>query len=181
MQSDIPAKPSAELPPNPPVAADASLLMRALPIVAGMVLCLGIGSVFGAMFRPGEWYAALNKPFFNPPNWLFAPTWTLLYILMGIAVGRIWRLSPSPARTRALRMFAVQLALNASWTPVFFGAHSLTGGLAVILCMALAIIVTVQHFHPLDRLAAWLLAPYLAWVAFASLLNMSLLVMNGNF
>lgn len=155
--------------------------MRWLPIVVAIALCLGIGTLFGAMFRPGEWYAALDKPFFNPPNWVFAPAWTLLYILMGIAAGRIWCLPASPGRTRALRMFVVQMMFNAAWTPVFFGAHSLSGGLAVIVCMALAIIVTIQYFHPLDKAAAWLLAPYLAWVAFASLLNVFLLALNGNF
>ncbi len=143
-------------------------------------LCLSIGSIFGSMFRPGDWYAALDKPFFNPPNWLFAPAWTLLYILMGVALWRIWRLVASVERTRALRLFAVQLALNAAWTPVFFGAHSLAGGLAVILFMAMAIIVTIQFFHPLDKPAAWLLAPYLAWVAFATTLNVSLLALNGS-
>lgn len=151
----------------------------ALAVCVG--LCLAIGSIFGSMFPPGAWYAALEKPFFNPPNWLFAPAWTLLYILMGVAVWRIWRLVASVPRTRALRMFAVQLALNATWTPVFFGAHSLAGGLAVILFMAMAIIVTIQYFHPLDKPAAWLMAPYLAWVGFATTLNVSLLALNGDF
>lgn len=164
-----------------PTESDPPRTTRWLPIVVAIALCLGVGSFFGAMFRPGEWYAALDKPFFNPPNWLFAPAWTTLFILMGTAAGRIWCLPASPGRTRALRMFVVQMAFNAAWTPVFFGAHSLAGGLAVILCMALAIIVTIQHFHPLDRLAAWLMAPYLAWVAFASLLNVFLLALNGRF
>jgi tryptophan-rich sensory protein len=104
----------------------------------------------------------------------------VLYILMGVAAWRIWCL-PESARTQALRQFVVQLVLNAAWSPVFFGLQSLGGGLAVILLMAIAIVVTIQRFHPLDRTAAWLMAPYLAWVSFASILNVALLALNGKF
>ena len=152
-----------------------------LALAASVGLCLAIGFVSGFLFKPGAWYAALEKPSFNPPAWVFAPAWTTLYILMGVAAWRIWRLAASAARTQALRQFGVQLALNAVWTPVFFGAQSLSGGLAIILSMAIAIVVTIQRFHPLDRPAAWMLVPYLAWVAFATLLNVSLLALNGKF
>jgi tryptophan-rich sensory protein len=142
---------------------------------------VGVGIVSGLLFKPDSWYAALDKPSFNPPAWLFAPVWTLLYAAMGGAARRIWRLPVSVERTWALRKFAVQLALNAAWTPVFFGAHSLGGGVLVIVSMLFAIAVTIQGFHPLDKLAAWLLAPYLAWVSFATLLNVALLALNGKF
>jgi len=154
---------------------------RWLALAASIGLCLGIGMLIGGLFRPGLWYAALDKPFFNPPAWVFAPAWTLLYILMGGAAWRIWCLPETAARTQALRQFVVQLVLNAAWSPVFFGLQSLGGGLAVILLMAIAIVVTIQRFHPLDRTAAWLLAPYLAWVSFASILNVALLALNGKF
>lgn len=152
-----------------------------LALVAWVGLCLAVGTVTGFLFKPGAWYISLDKPFFNPPAWIFAPAWTILYIAMGVAAWRIWCLPESTARKQALRQFGVQLALNAMWTPVFFGAHSLAGGLAVILMMALAIVVTIQRFHPLDKTAAWMLAPYLAWVTFATALNVSLLALNGNF
>ena len=144
-------------------------------------LCVTVGIVSGWLFKPGAWYATLEKPFFNPPAVVFAPVWTVLYIAMGVAAWRIWTLPPSPERKQALRQFGVQLALNAAWTPVFFGAQSLGGGLVVIVAMVFAIVVTIQRFHPLDKIAAWLLAPYLAWVAFATALNVALLALNGKF
>lgn len=154
---------------------------RWLALTSWVALCLAIGFTSGFLFKPGPWYAALEKPFFNPPAWLFAPAWTVLYVAMGVAAWRIWRLPSSAERAQALRKFGVQLALNAAWTPVFFGAHSLGGGLAVIIAMWFAIAITIQSFHPLDKPAAWLLAPYLAWVSFATLLNVALLTLNGNF
>lgn len=154
---------------------------RWLALTFWVTLCLAIGFTSGFLFKPVPWYAALEKPFFNPPAWLFAPVWTALYVAMGVAAWRIWRLSASTERTYALRKFGVQLVLNAAWTPVFFGAHSLGGGLAVIVAMWFAIAIAIQGFHPLDKLAAWLLAPYLAWVSFATLLNVALLTLNGKF
>ena len=152
-----------------------------LALAAWVGLCVAIGVIVGLLFKPGAWYAALDKPAFNPPASVFAPVWTILYIAMGTAAWRIWRLPTSPARRQALRQFAVQLALNATWSPVFFGAQSLGGGLIVIFMLAIAIIVTIQRFHPLDKIAAWLLAPYLAWVAFASALNVALFALNAKF
>jgi tryptophan-rich sensory protein len=154
---------------------------RRLALAAWVTLCLVIGFVIGFFFKPGAWYAGLEKPFFNPPAWLFAPVWTVLYVAMGIAAWRIWCKPDSAERKHALRQFYVQLALNAAWSPTFFGAQSLLGGLAVIVCMLFAIAATIQHFHPLDKPAAWLLAPYLAWVSFATLLNVALLTLNGKF
>lgn len=154
---------------------------RWLGLAVWVALCVAVGIVTGLLFKPGAWYAALDKPAFNPPAWLFAPAWTVLYTAMGVAAWRIWCLSASAERSKALRQFGVQLALNALWTPVFFGAHSLGGGLAVIVLMLFAIAITIQRFHPLDRIAAWVLAPYLAWVAFATSLNVALLALNGKF
>lgn len=169
---------------NPETSANTSETARSrvwIALAAWVGLCMAVGFASGFLFKPGAWYAALDKPFFNPPAWVFAPAWTILYVVMGVAAWRIWRLPESPARKHALRQFGVQLVLNAIWTPVFFGAHSLAGGLAVILLMALAIVVTIQRFHPLDKTAAWMLAPYLAWVSFATALNVSLLTLNGHF
>ena len=154
---------------------------RWLALVAWVALCVAVGFVIGVFFKPGAWYAALDKPAFNPPAWLFAPVWTVLYVAMGVAAWRIWCLPVSTERKLALRQFGVQLILNAAWSPVFFGAHSLAGGLVVIVLMLFAIAATIQRFHPLDKPAAWLLAPYLAWVSFATLLNVALLALNGKF
>ncbi len=160
------------LPPHP---------LRWPALAAWVGLCVAVGVVIGLFFKPGLWYAALDKPAFNPPAWLFAPVWTVLYVAMGVAAWRIWCLPASTERKLALRLFGVQLILNAAWSPVFFGAHSLAGGLAVIVLMWFAIAATIQRFHPLDKPAAWLLAPYLAWVSFATLLNVALLALNGKF
>ena len=154
---------------------------RWLELAAWVGLCMAVGIIAGLLFKPGVWYAGLDKPFFNPPSWLFAPVWTMLYIAMGVAAWRIGCLPASAGRNQALRQFGVQLALNAAWTPVFFGAQSLVGGLIVVVMMAFAIVVTIQRFHPLDKIAAWLLAPYLAWVGFATALNVALLALNGKF
>ena len=155
-------------------------LLRWSAMAASIGLCAAAGFISGWLFPPDAWYLALDKPFFNPPAWLFAPVWTLLYVAMGVAAWRIWCVPDSPERAQALRQFALQLALNAAWTPVFFGAHSLAGGFAVIVLLVFAIAVTIQRFHPLDKMSAWLLAPYLAWVAFATALNAAIWSLNGN-
>ena len=102
-----------------------------LELAAWVGLCMAVGIIAGLLFKPGVWYAGLDKPFFNLPSWLFAPVWTMLYIAMGVAAWRIGCLPASARRNQALRQFGVQLALNAAWTPVFFGAQSLAGGSAV--------------------------------------------------
>ena len=118
------------------------------------------------------------KPPLAPPPGVFAPVWTVLYTLMGIAVWRIWRLPPSSARTTALVLFAVQLALNALWSPVFFGLQNLLLALGVIVAMWIAIVLTIRAFRPLDRVAAGLLVPYLLWVTFATYLNAGFALLN---
>ena len=126
------------------------------------------------------WYAGLVKPSFNPPNWVFAPVWTTLYVLMAFAVWRILRLpEASAARRLALTLFFVQLALNAAWSWMFFGVHNLLLGAINIVPQLLVIVATVVAFHRLDRIAAWCLAPLVAWVAFASVLNIAIWQLNG--
>ncbi len=125
------------------------------------------------------WYQALSKPPFNPPSWVFAPAWITLYTFMGIAAHRIWRvgLDLGPVRG-ALALFVVQLVLNGAWTPVFFGAKQLLLALFVILALVAVLTLTVRAFWQLDRVAGWLLVPYLAWVCFATLLNASIWWLN---
>jgi tryptophan-rich sensory protein len=125
------------------------------------------------------WYAGLNKPSFNPPNWIFGPVWTALYALMAFAVWRILRLPKiSAARRVALGLFFVQLALNAAWSWMFFGAHNLMLGVINIIPQFLVILASVVAFYRLDKIAGWCLVPLAAWVAFASLLNISVWRLN---
>ncbi len=146
-----------------------------------IVVCQ-LAGVLGVVTSPtGDtaWYRSLAKPVFNPPSWLFGPVWTLLYTLMGVAVYRVWRMDRSrPAVRLALGLFAAQLLLNAIWTPVFFGAQSLAGGAVVIVVLLIVLVITTARFFRLDRWAGSLLVPYVLWVAFATLLNVSILMLN---
>lgn len=118
------------------------------------------------------WYASLIRPPLTPPNWLFGPVWTLLYLLMAIAFYRVLRLEPAtPGRARAIGVFLLQLALNAAWSFAFFGAHSPLLGLMTILPMLALIVTTIILLRPIDRIAANCLMPYVAWVSFATYLN----------
>jgi translocator protein len=137
-----------------------------------------LGAIPGTLWSPGEWYAQLNKPAWNPPNAIFPIAWTALYAAMGIAAWCVWRRAGWHNASRALTMFFVQLALNAAWTPVFFGAHQIGWALVVIIALWLAILGTLCAFAQLHRTAAWLLAPYLAWVSFATALNFALWRLN---
>jgi translocator protein len=124
------------------------------------------------------WYATLNRPSFAPPNWLFGPVWTVLYILMGIAAGLVWSQPQSAMRTNALVIYGLQLVPNASWTLIFFGAHAMSGALVVIIILVVMILVTMRAFFLLHRTAGWLLLPYLTWVSFATILNTAYVVLN---
>mgnify|MGYP001428797708 CR=1 FL=1 len=145
------------------------LLWAVLPFLAA----LG-----GAAFPPDAWFAALEKPSWQPPNYLFGPVWTTLYLMMGIAAGLVWQRGPSSKVKAALIVFVVQLGLNALWTPVFFGAHQLGAALLVIVLLWFAIALTIMMFWRVRALAALLLLPYLAWVSFATALNASLWLLN---
>lgn len=150
---------------------------RSLGVLALFLLVvLGVGILIGTGFPPGDWYAGLTKPAFNPPNWLFAPVWTTLYVMIAIAG---WRSYLREGFGPATRLWIAQLVLNWTWTPVFFGAHLLWTGLAVIALLAGVILAFVVTTWSRDRLSAALMLPYLAWVSFASLLNLSLAWLNG--
>jgi translocator protein len=143
-----------------------------------LVLCFGAAAL-GGLFMPGEWYAALNKPSWNPPGWVFGPVWTALYAMMAVAAWLVWRHGGWAMQHRPLRVFLVQLALNAAWTPLFFGLHWPGAAFAEIILLWLAIGATIAAFWPVNRAAACLLAPYLAWVSFASVLNFTLWRLNS--
>lgn len=147
-----------------------------LPLLGWLVLCQLVGIVAGIFTTPGSpWFAALNKPSWNPPNWVFAPVWTTLYALMGIAVWRVWRLGSHPG---AVRLFLVQLALNFAWSFLFFNAEAPAIAFAELLVLWVAIVATVLAFRRADAVAAALLLPYLAWTTFAAFLNAAIVRLN---
>ena len=125
------------------------------------------------------WYTSLNKPPFNPPNWLFAPVWTLLYIGMGIAAGLVWAKGFYHVWVKtALYYFGFQLLFNALWSIVFFGFQSPFWALLVIIVLLILIVITIKWFKIVDRRAAYLMIPYLLWVCFATLLNFKIWELN---
>ncbi|MEQ9811146.1 MAG: TspO/MBR family protein [Azospirillaceae bacterium] len=148
--------------------------------LAFAAVILAIGFVIGWSTGPSVtgWYPSLDMPFFQPPNWAFPVAWTLLYIAMGVAAGLVANRPPSPARRTALILFAVQLVFNFAWSPVFFGARSIIGGLAIVSLLLLLVAATTIAFLRLETRAGVLMLPYLAWVAFAALLNGAIAVLN---
>ncbi|MEN9412949.1 MAG: hypothetical protein RLZZ342_36 [Candidatus Parcubacteria bacterium] len=147
---------------------------RYVSLVASILLALGAGAV-GSVFTMSEiptWYASLVQPWIAPPNWVFGPVWTTLYILMGTAAWIVYTQEKNAARRHeSLALYALQLALNTLWSIIFFSLHALGLALAEIMLMWLAIAATMWAFARTSRTAAWLLAPYLAWVSFATYLN----------
>lgn len=150
-------------------------MSRYLGLVLFLVLVLGGGLVLSFLTAPGEWYASLRKPWFNPPAWLFGPVWTVLYVLIAVAG---WRIFERDRTSSPMKLWWAQLVLNFLWTPVFFAAHQIGLALVVILLILAAILTFIVTARQVDRAAAWLFVPYAAWVAFASLLNASILVLN---
>lgn len=152
-----------------------------LKLVISLLVCQGaglIGSIFTTPAIP-TWYAALEKPPFTPPNWLFAPAWVTLYLLMGIAAFLVWRRGLNQEGTKsALLIFVVQLVLNALWSVVFFGFKSPIAGAAVIVILWVAILFTVLKFFRISIVAGSLLLPYILWVSFAAILNISVWILN---
>lgn len=144
-----------------------------------LVLALGFASAVASGSGPvSPWFASLAKPATFPPPIVFPVVWSALYALMGVALAMVIVAAGAPGRGAAVIAFVVQLLLNLAWSPVFFGLHQLTYGLMVIGALAVALVATIWLFARVRRLAAWLLAPYMAWVLFASLLNYQFLVMN---
>ncbi|MFC1893496.1 TspO/MBR family protein [Chloroflexota bacterium] len=141
--------------------------------------CAGlIGSIFTTPAIP-TWYAALEKPPFTPPNWLFAPAWATLYLLMGVAAFLVWRKGLHEEGVKsALVVFLVQLVINAVWSVVFFGLQSPVAGAIVIIALWTAILITILGFFRLSVAAGALLLPYILWVSFAAALNIAVLILN---
>ena len=152
------------------------MITRHKSLVFFIVFVVGIGWLVGATNLPGTWYAGLNKPSFNPPNWIFAPTWTVLYFMIAVAGWRTYLQETPPATP--MQLWFAQMALNFVWSPVVFTLHSLAAGLAVILMMLAVIIGFIWVQAAENRPTALLFLPYAAWVAFAAMLNYSLYRLN---
>ena len=144
--------------------------MRWVWLAVWFAVCFGVAGVGMAAEIPG-WYRTLARPAIAPPNWVFAPVWTLLYALMAVAAWRVSLAGPSPARTWGLALFLVQLALNFAWSWIFFRQHALGAALVEVIVLWAAIGATTSVFAQAAPIAAWLMAPYLRWVSFASVLN----------
>jgi tryptophan-rich sensory protein len=145
----------------------------------GFVGACFLAAATGAVFPPGEWYDQLVKPSWRPPNWLFAPAWTVLYLTIAVSGWLVWREFGFAAAALPLAIYFVQLILNAAWTPIFFGLHRPDLAFFEIVLLWLSIVATIAFFHPLNAGAAWLLSPYLAWVTFATALNLAIWQLNS--
>lgn len=150
-----------------------------MPLWLKIVLCIIAAEILGGLggfltaTSIDTWYADLNKPPGNPPNWLFGPVWSVLYAMMGTAFALVWhRADPGPEMKSALTWFVIQLVLNLAWTPVFFGAHQMLAALVIIVSLLGAILITIRKFRPISQLAGWLLVPYTLWVSYATWLNL---------
>lgn len=152
-----------------------------IKLIVSIVACQGagiIGSLFTTTAIP-TWYAGLQKPFFTPPNWVFAPAWTTLYMLMAVAAFLIWRKGLDQKGVRfALIIFLIQLVLNTLWSIVFFGLESPFYGIMVIIALWIAIFLTMIKFFKLSTIAGVLLTPYIGWVSFAAVLNVAIWMLN---
>ena len=152
-----------------------------LYITISVAICLLVGflSGFATQSSVGDWYVTLNKPFFNPPNWIFGPVWTILYIMMGVAAGLVWSKGWHHRWVKtALYHFSFQLIFNALWSVVFFGFKQPFWAMLVILILLALILLTMKSFHVVSKTASYLLIPYFLWVSFATLLNYKIWEMN---
>ena len=149
-----------------------------LSFILFQLLVIGGGLLIGYLTAPGDWYAQLAKPTFNPPAWVFAPVWTTLYVVIAIAGWRVSRRHEGGATRTSIWLWWSQLALNFLWSPVFFGVHLIGAAFVVLSLLFLTVLGFIIVTWPRDRLAALLFIPYAIWVAFAGVLNGSIFVLN---
>jgi Tryptophan-rich sensory protein (mitochondrial benzodiazepine receptor homolog) len=140
-----------------------------------LAVVIGVGALIGTQSQPGAWYESLAKPPFNPPNWVFGPVWFALYAMIAVAGWRIWLVAP---RSATMKVWYAQMLANWAWSPIWFIGHMLWPAFAVILAIWALIVAFILLARRQDGLAAWLFVPYLAWVSFAGLLNLSIAILN---
>ncbi len=156
--------------------------MKSFKLLISIIICQlagGIGSIFTSK-SVSTWYLTINKPSFTPPNWLFAPVWIGLFLLMGISLFLVWsHLAVAlQERRRALTIFFIQLFFNILWSVMFFGLKSPLLGFIVIIVLWILILLTIIKFFKISKPAGWLLIPYILWVSFATILNLAILILN---
>ena len=154
---------------------------QAIGLAVSMLICFGAAGLGSLLTTPsiGGWYTALLKPSWTPPNWVFGPVWTALYLAMAIAAWLVWRRAGFAGAKLALALFAAQLILNVCWSAIFFSAHLPGLAFAELVVLWLLILATLVAFWPLSRTAGWLMLPYLLWVAFAGALNYAIWRLNA--
>jgi tryptophan-rich sensory protein len=156
-------------------------MAKAIKLIISVLACLLAGFVGSAATMPSipTWYASLQKPAFNPPNWIFAPVWTTLFIMMGVAAFLVWDKGLENKKVRiSLAIFCLQLLLNVLWSVLFFGMHSPLYAFIDIMMLWASILATIIYFHRISAAAAYLLIPYILWVSFASALNLFIVILN---
>jgi tryptophan-rich sensory protein len=154
---------------------------KRVAIIISIIICLIVGGIAGSVTSSAipVWYADLNKPFFTPPNWVFGPVWTLLYILMGWSAGWVWSFGSYHKWVKtALYHFGAQLLLNGMWSLVFFGLKNILGGLIIILALLVLVYMTIKWFKVINKKTAYLLYPYFGWLLYATALNIGVLALN---
>ncbi len=154
--------------------------MKPVRLTISVLIPLSVGFLGSLFTTPsiGTWYATLNKPVFNPPNWIFAPVWTALFILMGLSLYFVWEKWKKKNGMNTFYIFGMQLSLNLLWSILFFGLHKPLYALIEIVILWIAIMMTILEFRKFSKTASLLLLPYLVWVTFATVLNFSIVLMN---
>ena len=150
-------------------------------LIISLIIPLAVGAVssYFTIESVQGWYVTLSKPSFNPPNWIFAPVWTVLYIMMGIALFLVWKSTVAlPIKRTAIILFSIQMLLNFFWSFIFFYLHQKAAALAEIILLWIFILATIIAFAKISKVAAWLLVPYIVWVSFAMLLTYSIWHLN---
>lgn len=152
-----------------------------IKLAISVIICqvAGLSSALFTMPAVNSWYQAINKPFFTPPNWVFAPVWVLLFLFMGVSLFFVWRAEPEDGDKKvAVAVFVFQFMLNILWSFMFFGLKSFLGGFIEIIALWIMILFTIATFSKISRTAAYLLIPYVVWVTFAAVLNFTIMWMN---
>lgn len=154
--------------------------MKIVKLVSSLIISFSAAALGGLATTPSipTWYASLEKPFFNPPNWVFGPVWTVLYTFIGVSLYLVWIKQTPGSKELACGVFGLQMALNALWSIVFFGLHLPWLGLVVIISLDIIVLYMIKVFRTHSKLASNLLLPYFAWITFATVLNLAIAILN---
>lgn len=154
---------------------------NSIKLIIAIAIPVAVGGISGFFTATGvdSWYQTINKPSWNPPGWIFAPVWTTLYVMMGVALFLVWKSDSSEVlKKTAITLFTIQLVLNFFWSFIFFDQQQIGWALVEIIAMWIFILLTIFAFGNVSKLAAWLLVPYISWVSFATILNYTIWKLN---